>query len=59
MYDRWAQFESALKSKKERYKNMSEEKEVLTEEVFTPQVVEDFGMVGIEKLMGIMEEQEE
>ena len=40
-------------------KDMSEEKEVLTEEVFTPQVVEDFGMVGIEKLMGIMEEQEE
>lgn len=38
---------------------MSEEKEVLTEEVFTPQTVEDFGMVGIEKLMGIMEEQEE
>ena len=59
MYDRWAQFESALKSKKERDKNMSEEKEVLTDEVFTPQVVEDFGMVGIEKLMGIMEEQEE
>ena len=59
MYDRWAQFESALKSKKESDKNMSEEKEVLTEEVFTPQAVEDFGMVGIEKLMGVMEEQEE
>lgn len=59
MYDRWAQFESALISKKERDKNMSEEKEVLTEEVFTPQAVEDFGMVGIEKLMGVMEGQEE
>ena len=59
MYDRWAQFESALKSKQERAKNMSEEKEVLTEEVFTPQVVEDFGMVGIEKLMGVLEGQEE
>lgn len=40
-------------------KNMSEEKEVLTEEVFTPQTVEDFGMVGIEKLMGVLEGQEE
>ncbi|CUP06747.1 Uncharacterised protein [[Eubacterium] contortum] len=59
MYDRWAQFESALKAKKERDKNMSEEKEVLTEEVFTPQAVEDFGMVGIEKLMGVLEGQEE
>ena len=38
---------------------MSEEKEVLTEEVFTPQAVEDFGMVGIEKLMGVLEGQEE
>lgn len=40
-------------------KDMSEEKEVLTEEVFTPQAVEDFGMVGIEKLMGVLEGQEE
>lgn len=40
-------------------KNMSEEKEVLTEEVFTPQTVGDFGMVGIEKLIGVLEGQEE
>lgn len=38
---------------------MSEEKEVLTEEVFTPQTVGDFGMVGIEKLIGVLEGQEE
>ena len=43
----------------ERSIDMSEEKEVLTEEVFTPQTVEDFGMVGIEKLMGVLEGQEE